>query len=345
MENRSSNRRLRVTQGGLAIRFALLLLGILVVAVGVYAAWSNADQQSASEQKVLEEARLLSQQMAASWNYVDSVQDSINYNSDGRYDFKGVYCSVAGKSIALRFTQKTDCIIRYTRENPRTGSDAPDSFEAEALAAFKKGETERYEIGEYEGEQVFRYASAIPIVYGCLQCHGTPEGELDETGYPKEGMQIGDIAGAVSIIIPMQQYQEEAAARTNANVMLFMALAVLIVAATSCGLYWWVTRPLGKLALAAQEVGSGRFDSMMSEVKGIGEIKALSSEFAAMERSLKSFYEQLEDQVSNRTEQLVVANEALAAQRDEISRINEQLTQANALLKRENEFQSAFWPQ
>ena len=53
--------------------------------------------------------------MDAAWDYIGAMQGRINYNSDGSYDFKGVYCSVAAKSIARRFTNTTDCVIRYTR--------------------------------------------------------------------------------------------------------------------------------------------------------------------------------------------------------------------------------------
>lgn len=115
------------------------LVAVLFAVVGVWSLWSATDQREASEAKVLGEARLLAQQMSAAWDYIDSSQDAINYNADGRYDFKGVYCSVAGKSIARNFTQSTDCVVRYTRENPRTGPDAPDEFEAAALAAFRDG--------------------------------------------------------------------------------------------------------------------------------------------------------------------------------------------------------------
>lgn len=209
--------------------FATVLIGVLLGVVGIYAAWSTTEQRDASERKVLEEAQLLAKQMEAAWNYVDSVQDAINFNSDGRYDFKGVYCSVAGKSIALNFTRETDCVIRYTRENPRTGPDAPDEFESAALAAFEEGETEYYTVTSYEGRSAFRYASAIPIKYGCLSCHGDPAGELDETGFPKEGYQIGDLAGAVSLVIPLEQYEVEAAQRTTVNVGLFGVLALAIV--------------------------------------------------------------------------------------------------------------------
>lgn len=333
---------MRLMGSRLAVRFAVLLVGMLLVTVGVYAVWSNGEQQRASEQKVLEEARLLSQQMASAWDYVDSVQDNINYNSDGRYDFKGIYCSVAGKSIALRFTQQTDCVIRYTRENPRTGTDAPDSFEAEALAAFLRGEQELYCVAEYEGRQVFRYVSAISLKHGCLSCHGEPRGEFDETGYPKEGMQVGDLAGAVSLIIPLEQYQAEAASRAGANVLLFVVLAVVIVACTSFALYRWVTRPLSRLAEAAQEVGSGRFATSMDEGGTKDEIADLAAEFASMELRLKDFYGRLEEQVHSRTVQLTEANDKLAEQRDEIARMNGELMRANKLLRKENEYQSTF---
>lgn len=167
---------------------------------------------------MLGEARLLAQQMSAAWDYIDSSQDAINYNADGRYDFKGVYCSVAGKSIARNFTQSTDCVVRYTRENPRTGPDAPDEFEAAALAAFRDGAEEYYAVTTMDGASTFRYCKAIPVKHGCLTCHGEPAGELDETGFPREGYQLGDLAGAVSLAIPMELYEAEAAQRTAANV-------------------------------------------------------------------------------------------------------------------------------
>ncbi len=229
-ENRAEGGCATVKQKRLAWWFTGALLLVLFAVAGIYSLWSAQDQREASETKVLGEARLLAEEMSAAWDYVDSVQDAINYNSDGHYDFKGVYCSVAGKSIARNFTQNTDCVVRYTRENPRTGPDAPDAFEAEALRRFEAGETEYYGVVSMEGESTFRYLRAIPIKYGCLTCHGEPAGELDETGFPREGYQLGDLAGAVSLAIPMKVYEEEAAERTMANVGLFVALTALIVA-------------------------------------------------------------------------------------------------------------------
>ena len=44
----------------------------------------------------------------------------------------------------------------------------------------------------------------MPIYYSedCLTCHGNPKGILDISGYPREGAQAGELAGAISIQIP-----------------------------------------------------------------------------------------------------------------------------------------------
>ena len=38
----------------------------------------------------------------------------------------------------------------------------------------------------------------------CLTCHGGPKGEKDITGMRKEGWKEGDLAGAISIVLPMR---------------------------------------------------------------------------------------------------------------------------------------------
>ena len=52
-----------------------------------------------------------------------------------------------------------------------------------------------------KGRDAFRVL--VPEYYGagCLRCHGEPKGEIDVTGYPKEGGKLGDLAGAISITL------------------------------------------------------------------------------------------------------------------------------------------------
>jgi general secretion pathway protein A len=45
----------------------------------------------------------------------------------------------------------------------------------------------------------------MPIYYqkDCLACHGEPKGDLDISGYPKEGYREGDLAGAITVVTPL----------------------------------------------------------------------------------------------------------------------------------------------
>ena len=35
----------------------------------------------------------------------------------------------------------------------------------------------------------------------CLACHGSPKGEMDITGYPKEGGKLNDLGAVISITL------------------------------------------------------------------------------------------------------------------------------------------------
>ena len=37
----------------------------------------------------------------------------------------------------------------------------------------------------------------------CLRCHGGPKGERDISGYTKEGGKEGELAGAISVKLPL----------------------------------------------------------------------------------------------------------------------------------------------
>jgi general secretion pathway protein A len=46
----------------------------------------------------------------------------------------------------------------------------------------------------------------LPLFYSkqCLVCHGNPKGEVDISGYEKEGFKEGDLGGAISIVLTAQ---------------------------------------------------------------------------------------------------------------------------------------------
>lgn len=252
----------------LSLRVAVAVVLVVGFAGVVYVLWSGAAQQDAVHSKVLTEARTLNKEMQAAWDYIDDSQTAINTAPDGSYDFKNVYCAVAGKGIARRFTQNADgYVIRYVRENPRTGGDEPDVFEQRALNHFSVGgSTEYYEMTELDGQPVFRYASVLTIRNNCLECHGDPAGEKDVTGFVKEGMQLGDVGGAVSMVIPVNSYVKEAGEEQQRSLVFFIGLALLVAVVLSLLLRRWVAAPLERAneQLAHENEDQSNFLAIMS---------------------------------------------------------------------------------
>lgn len=252
----------------LSARFTVLVVAVIVFTACLYLVWNHAAQQEGVLSKVLAEARTLNTEMTAVWDYIDDSQSVINHDADGSYNFKGIYCAVSGKSIARRFTQQSeDYEIRYVRNDPRTASDEPDPFEQAALDQFESGGgAEYYGIQKHDGQKVFRYVSLLPVEYGCLECHGTPAGEPDVTGFLREGMALGDVAGAVSITIPLAAYEDEAAAGLVRSLAFFVLLAVAVVAIVRMALRHWVVRPLEQAndRLQSQNLAKDDYLAIMS---------------------------------------------------------------------------------
>ena len=226
------------------LQFAACAAVVAVVVLCAYLYYSYESQSAENERRALAEARVLAAEAGASWDYIDSIQNRINY-SHGELDFKDVYCSVAGKNIARRFSEQSDYSIRYVRNNPRSLDDEPDAFETRALTAFASTDaTEYYEVVEEQDSVTFRYVSRLTIDRGCLSCHGEPAGEKDITGYLKEGMAEGDVAGAVSITMPLDAIVADARENLASTVVFFCVLMACVTVILSWGLRRWVTAPM-----------------------------------------------------------------------------------------------------
>jgi signal transduction histidine kinase len=245
---------------GIQFKITVLLIAILLLAVILNIAWSNYTQTRQAEKEMLEKTQILNQEMKAVWEFIDINQQRIDTDADGNYNFKNIYCAIAGKSVAALFMRDTDYVVRYVSLEPRRANSRPDGFEEMALKAFGRSdeakedagiaesagaaeeagaedaggdeEREMYDITEHDGEQVFRYTSPIYIKESCLDCHGSPVGEIDVTGFPKEGLREGDLAGAVSIIMPIDLYMQGIQSNIlQQSVYFFAVFSVLIIIA------------------------------------------------------------------------------------------------------------------
>lgn len=87
----------------LRFRFTYLVAAVVVAASTIYVAWSIVAQDAAADQAALLEARTIDLQMQAAWRYIGGIQDEINYDADGSYNFKGNLLRHSGKEDSERF--------------------------------------------------------------------------------------------------------------------------------------------------------------------------------------------------------------------------------------------------
>ena len=310
---------------GIRFKIAVSIGVIMIALMAVDILWNLSLQNAQAENEAREKAEVLAAEMRAAWDFVDMNQEVINRAEDGAFRTKHLVCVVAAKSISMLFTSETDYSIRFTNDTPRQAANAPDAFEQEALAAFNADPDRKAfwrVVDAGDGTRVFRYTEPLYVTESCLECHGDPVGELDQYGYPKEGMQVGQVGGAMSITEPMGIY----AAGIQDSIMQQAIMVLFMMVAAFIGLYFvtsqLVLQPIDELRSAAGAVGKGDFNYTLT-VPDPGErprdeLAELTGEFDRMARDLEALYADLEGQVRSKTDDLMVLNDMLNYQKREL---------------------------
>ncbi len=153
------------------------------------------------------EAELVKAQLESIREVIDENQQLINKKGIG---FKGFVPAVFAQLTNERFGEKVGSVAELKVTAPldlvRNRKARPDDWENNVIETrFKSEEWTRGELFSEEADakrgKAFRVM--VPEYYGdaCLACHGGPVGEVDVTGYPKEGGQVGDLGGSISVTL------------------------------------------------------------------------------------------------------------------------------------------------
>lgn len=84
---------------------------------------------------------------------------------------------------------------------PLNPGNSPDSWEAEALKSFERGNNEITSVEMIEGKPYYRLIRPFITEEGCLKCHA------------HQGYKVGDIRGGISLSVPMEPYSASAQRR------------------------------------------------------------------------------------------------------------------------------------
>ena len=137
----------------------------------------------------------------------DDNQAAINEKGTG---FKGFIPAVFARLVSENFNQmaKSDAEVKVTAppELVRNRKARPDAWEAEIIKAklldpqWSKGQSYSAVV-DTNNRPAFRVMVPEYYAASCLVCHGSPKGEMDLTGYPKEGGKLGDLGAVISITL------------------------------------------------------------------------------------------------------------------------------------------------
>jgi len=147
---------------------------------------------------------LLRDLVALSKQVVAEAQPEISRPKVGS---KGFIPAVFGARVATRFTERTGVRMKQTALDPRNPANAPDSSERASLEIFADPSYPREKVisETTAASGALRLMFPLYTTRQCLACHGEPKGTLDRTGYPREGLKLGQNAGAISVVIAISK--------------------------------------------------------------------------------------------------------------------------------------------
>jgi hypothetical protein len=141
--------------------------------------------------------------LQSSKEVVADVQFVINQRGIG---YKNFIPATFGSQAARKFSNRSHVKIKQTALNPRNLKNTPDAYEETALKRLATQPASNTSVTDWiDNETTLRAMTPLYYSKDCLACHGKPRGILDISGYPREGAQEGDLAGAISIQIPVNK--------------------------------------------------------------------------------------------------------------------------------------------
>lgn len=153
------------------------------------------------------EGRMLRAQMEAIKEVTAENQSFINQKGIG---FKGFIPAVFARLVTERLREKIGDEVEIKVTAPpalvRNRKATPDEWETSVIET--KLLASDWPRGQFfsqaepsKGRSAYRVMVPEYYTQSCLSCHGQKRGEIDITGYPKEGANEGELGGVISITL------------------------------------------------------------------------------------------------------------------------------------------------
>ena len=167
----------------------------------------NTGTDPASLDPASRQGRLLRAQMDAIVEATDANQATINAKGVG---FKGfipaVFARLVNEAFESRAKNEAQVKVTAPEQLVRNRKARPDAWETDVMRSkllqpdWARGQAYSAET-QIKDRKEFRMMMPEYYAASCLTCHGSPKGETDITGYPKEGGKEGDLGAVISVTL------------------------------------------------------------------------------------------------------------------------------------------------
>ena len=162
----------------------------------------------------------------------------------------------------------------------RAAERSLDDFQTQALRHLKANPEKPFVREEIlNGQRVLRYAQADRMLAGCVNCHNHYQGS------PKTDWKVGDVRGALEVILPVSQWQS---ATTDVLTRTFAVLLVALLGGLM--LVWLSVRRIRSSLMVTRDLSEQRKDAIQRLNQEIADRQLVEQELRLSESKLNSIF-------------------------------------------------------
>lgn len=212
-----------------------------------------------------------------------------DYYVEGEGPFYRKSPGMVTKEISVLSNERENFRFHITSLELKNPENAPDAFELEALHQFAQNPTTFSQIEVIDGQRYYRQMVPLFTQATCMECH--------------PGVQVGEVRGGLSVLVPMAAVDESLAEGRQALVITAVLITALMTGLLYALVRRMVVRPLRQLRNAAIAMGQGDYQAQCTLRTG-DELQALGESFNQMAANLRQYQDSLRAQIAQRTNEL-----------------------------------------
>lgn len=207
----------------------------------------------------------------------------------------------------------------------RNEQNAPDDFEKKAIQTFlsNPSATQYAVLTKVNDHLVYRYVEPLRMQTACLACHGEPRGQKDMFGFPKEGLKVGDLRGAITVTVPAEHVIRSVRENTIDLVIGGTIIIIVLISIVFLTIRRTIVLPVRNIVNAFQHISKGDLTAKDVIVAGNHEIALLSKTAIDMKHQLRS----LIFKVKESSEQVTASSQELSSVSQETSILSKEISQ------------------